>query len=173
MISRRHVLAGAAALFAGAAGVLTARFRRGPEVLASDALERLLTLPLTDLQGGALQIGAWRGHPILVNFWATWCPPCIEEIPGFIRLKAAHPELRILGIAVDKEDNVRQFAANLNFNYPIALASSAALSLLADLGNPGRALPFTVLLDADARMIQRRLGTLSEGEARTLIGLQP
>ena len=129
-----------------------------------------------DLDGRPVTTAALRGKVVLVNFWATWCPPCREEIPDLIALQAKYKDtLQIIGVAQDSgsPDEVRRFAAAHGMNYPIVLSTPEIEKLF-----PGvYALPTTFVLDRDGRLAQKHIGMLNaartELETQTLAGLAP
>ncbi|MBS1189095.1 MAG: thiol-disulfide isomerase-like thioredoxin [Rhodocyclaceae bacterium] len=133
------------------------------------AVERLFAASLFDAAGKETTLARWRGKPLIVNFWATWCPPCLEEMPLFSRLQERHPEVQFVGIAIDTPENVEAFAASHRFSYPLARGSEGVMSLMTDLGNGRGGLPFTVAMDAAGQVRHIRLGALSESEAERLI----
>ena len=109
-----------------------------------------------------------RGQPLLINFWATWCPPCIKELPEFDRFASSHAgQLRVVGLAIDSLAPVQEFLKKQPVGFAIGLAGFAGTDLARSLGNSTGALPFTVLLDAKGAVAQRKLGEtqLSELEA--------
>ena len=110
--------------------------------------------------GGELAIASLRGHPMVLNFWATWCPPCLRELPQLDRFHRTHAERgwRVVGLAVDGADAVRQFLARHPVTFPVGLAGFAGVELSRTLGNPSGALPFTALFDARGRLRFRKLG---------------
>jgi thiol-disulfide isomerase/thioredoxin len=110
--------------------------------------------------GGSLRLAEHRGHPIVLNFWATWCPPCVQEIPTLDRF---HREFgprgwRVLGLAIDGPTPVRAFLAKTPVAYPIGLAGMGGTELAQSLGNQQGGLPFTVVLGADGEIKARKLG---------------
>lgn len=161
----------ALALAAFAAGFLFSRPAAVPAApLPPQAtVDRLLAAPLADPGGQEVNLARWRGQPLVVNFWATWCPPCLKEMPVFSRLQERHRQVQFVGIAVDTPENVREFAAKSPASYPLLLASQGTISLMAELGNGRGALPFTVGIDAGGRIRHVRLGALSEAETENLI----
>jgi thiol-disulfide isomerase/thioredoxin len=119
---------------------------------------------LTDDQ--TLVMASWQGHPVVLNFWATWCPPCVEEMPlldAFYRQNSSKG-WKMLGIALDQPSQVRRFLGQRSFAYPMALGGLDGSQLGELLGNEGGSLPFTVVLAADGRLIQRKLGKLSSND---------
>ena len=103
--------------------------RDAHEEHAAAALPAVTTLPdfsLGNLAGEQQSILSWPGKPLLINFWATWCAPCLREIPMLKELQAARPDLQVVGIAIDKRDPVVEFAGNIEFNYPILIGQNEA-----------------------------------------------
>ena len=112
--------------------------------------------------GGELSLESLRGVPLLLNFWATWCPPCVREMPlldDFSRKHAAQG-WRVVGLAIDSPSPVREFLAKRPVGFPIGLAGLEGSELAATLGNPSGSLPFTVVIARDARVMDRKLGSI-------------
>ena len=119
-----------------------------------------ITLP--DLDGNPVSLARFRGKPLVVNFWATWCGPCREEMPGFVRLQQADggKNVQFVGIGVDDAVKLRQFASSIGLNYPSLVGGYGALELSRTLGNTAMALPFTLVLDRDGKIVRTQLGPL-------------
>jgi len=130
----------------------------------SNALEKLWLLELPDTGGKSQRFSQWHGKVLVVNFWATWCPPCKREIPGFARLseKYAANGVHFVGIGVDDADKVRDFAGKTGIPYPILIGDMDLFRLSEDLGNPAQALPFTLILDRQGKVAFIREGMLDE-----------
>jgi thiol-disulfide isomerase/thioredoxin len=121
------------------------------------------TLPdfsLGNLAGEPQSIRSWPGKPLIINFWATWCGPCLREIPMLKELQASRPDLQVVGIAIDKRDDVVQFAPKMDFNYAILIGQSEAWAAAAALGVNIYALPFTVFTAADGTLLGVHMGEL-------------
>jgi thiol-disulfide isomerase/thioredoxin len=134
--------------------------------LGSGAEAALWALRLERPEGGELVFAQLRGRPLVVNFWATWCPPCIHELPELDRFeKAFRPQgWQVVGIAVDGPTPVREFLARRPLGFPTGLAGLEGADLARQLGNTAGGLPFTVLLDAAGRITQRKLGATNYDE---------
>jgi peroxiredoxin len=136
-----------------------------------DAASRLLALTLPDLENKSRTLSEWRGKVMVVNFWATWCPPCRDEIPGFIDLsrKYADKEVQFVGISIDSADKVKVFAEENHIGYPLLIGESGAMSLAPVFGNRSMGLPFTVILDRSGAVHQVRIGRLDKPDLDAIL----
>lgn len=128
--------------------------------------EDLWTIRLAQPQGGELVLADLKGRPLLLNFWATWCPPCIRELPDleqFHRQRQAQG-WQVVGIAVDGPSAVREFLTRMPLSFPIGLAGLEGTELSRSLGNTSGALPFTVVLNAQGLIAHRKLGATHREE---------
>jgi len=130
----------------------------------SASAEALFSVRLTDLAGTPRTLSEWRGRILVVNFWATWCPPCREEIPGLVRArdKLLPSNVEFIGIAIDQVAKVVDFARNVHISYPLLMADATGLDLVRTLGNPSGGLPFTVVLDRKGLVAHRNLGSITQ-----------
>lgn len=151
--------------------------RPGPRI---DAVElapgAIYSMTFSDPAGGARSMEALRGRFVVLNFWATWCAPCREEMPGFSRLQAKWQagNVRFVGITGDDRHAVERFLEQLPVSYPVFLAGSDAESWARRLGDRDAVLPFTVLIDPEGRIVGQKVGIYSEGaldaELRSRVG---
>jgi thiol-disulfide isomerase/thioredoxin len=159
---RRWLWAGVAcsAALAGA-GLATWRYRlREPE---DGALAALWALEAELPSGGVYKLDKLRGKPLVVNFWATWCPPCVEEMPlldAFYRQNAAKG-WQMVGLAADNANAVMKFLGKAPVQFPTPLAGLAGIELSRTLGNLTGALPFTVVINSQGAIALRHMGKLS------------
>ena len=157
---------GAAAVLALAGGVSLAVWDQAPR----DATA-LLSLSLPDTSGHQQSLAQWRGKVVVVNFWATWCAPCREEMPEFVRAQREFGPrgLQFVGIAVVQPDKVEQFAKELDLNYPALIGGYGAVELSKTLGNQLSALPFTIVIDRKGTVARTQLGPFKPGKLRSTI----
>ncbi len=131
----------------------------------------LMAASIPDLQGRSRSLGEWRGKVLVVNFWATWCPPCLKEIPDFIRMqdKLGPRGLQFVGIAADQPGKVREFAAKYGMNYPVLLADMNIIEIATQAGNRSGGLPFTVILNRKGEWVSSESGALDEQKLGFLV----
>ena len=124
-----------------------------------------------DIEGEKRSITEWDGQVILVNFWATWCPPCKKEIPAFMALQDEYgPKgFQVLGIAIDDENSVRDYADTMGMNYPVMAAELAAMEVSRRYGNRVNALPFSAFVGRDGIIKFTKPGELSKEETEKII----
>lgn len=131
--------------------------------------DALMAARLIDLDGRQQTLDQWRGKVLVVNFWATWCAPCREEIPAFVRLQEKYRTdgLQFVGIAIDQPEKVQAFSREFGINYPLLLGGIDTIEISRQAGNRIGALPFTLVLDRNGRIVSRKLGKARETELET------
>ena len=139
--------------------------------LPDGSVERLFASQFNDSDGKAQEIAQWRGKTLVINFWASWCPPCRDEMPEFSRLQSKYSEkgVQFVGIALDTADNVSRFSQQHAVSYPLLIGGTPGTELSRQLGNDRLALPYTVVLGPAGDVRLARLGRVSEQELDTLL----
>jgi len=132
------------------------------------AVDKLLQQSLNDLQGQPQNLAQWRGKPLLVNFWATWCAPCVQEMPELSELAGQDggKTFNVIGIGIDSPSNMKEFAAKLKIAYPLYVGGMGGTELSREFGNGAGGLPYTVLIGADGQVRKTYLGKLKFDELR-------
>ena len=140
-----------------------------PEPRESRQPKRVPDIYLPDLSGKKRSLREWNGRPLMINFWATWCGPCREEIPLLMKLRTEHAKerLEVIGIAMDFHDPVAAYVARAGMPYPVLLADQDATAPQA-LG-VGMGLPTTLFIDREGRIVSSHVGELSRGKAKELL----
>jgi thiol-disulfide isomerase/thioredoxin len=161
MRSKRLLLAGVACA-AGLGGAGLAWWHTLPSAVVDPHVDAFWLLSFEQPDGSTLAMQGFKGQPLLLNFWATWCPPCVEELPLLesIWRQNHDKKLQILGLAVDQPSSVRRFLTQSQLSFPIGLAGLTGTELGRSLGNTMAALPFSVLFDVRGQVIAQKMGKL-------------
>ncbi len=163
-----------AIIIAGGSGFALQKYLNQPQIQTENNPAIGLQRPefsAIDLDGNMRNIKEWDGKVLLINFWATWCPPCIKEIPDFIELQKLYGEqgFQIIGIAIDDEDKVREFAKTFGINYPSLLAGADGIGLGKRFGNGIGALPYSIFVDREGEISNTIRGELSKKRAKEIL----
>lgn len=136
------------------------QFQSGPA--APGAVQQFYSRTMPDAAGKPAEMKQWQGRPLVLNFWATWCAPCVEEMPELTTLQKelASRNVQVLGIGIDSPANIGAFAEKYKIGYPLYVAGMEGSELSRQLGNQAGGLPFTVLVDVAGKVRKTYLGRL-------------
>jgi len=129
---------------------------------------QFLSSTLNDATGSPQALSRWAGKPLLLNFWAPWCPPCVEEMPELsaLQIELGAANIQFIGIGLDSQESIRQFSSRFGISYPLYVAGAHGAELSAQFGNRSGGLPFSVLIGQDGRILKTWLGRLQMPELR-------
>lgn len=141
-----------------------------PAVTTNPAVP-IFQLVLTDVKGQAQGLDQWRSKILVLNYWATWCHPCREEMPGFSRLQDKYrtKNVQFVGISIDDAAKIQEFQTQTPVNYPLLIGNMDIMKSSADLGNTRQALPFTAVFDRQGRLSAAKLGRFAEADLELLL----
>lgn len=131
----------------------------------------IMAAEMPDLAGKKQSVGQWFGKVMVVNFWAPWCPPCREEMPGFVDLQKKYGDkgLVFIGIALDEPFPVQSFVDEIGVNYPVLIGGPEAGNLSTAAGNRLGGLPYTVVIDREGKAVGSFTGAVAEQKLEALI----
>ena len=164
---KNSIVAGLVIIVAAAAGYIVqlqySLSLENPETTQAVTGDRV-EFVLTHLDGSERQLSDWDGESRLVNFWATWCGPCRREIPLLIQLQTDKPEkrLQVIGVAVDFMEDVRAYAEDARFNYPILVGQEDAIAVAEATGVEFIGLPFTMIIAGDGTLVGTHMGEIKQ-----------
>ena len=151
-----------------AIGIYFGAKRFQPTAPADTAVGALMQVSLKDSGGRQRKMSEWQGKVLLINFWATWCPPCVSEMPDLVALQndLAGKNLQVVGIGIDSPSNIREFADKHQITYPLLLGGLEGSELSRQFGNESGGLPFTILIGADGSVRKTYMGRLDMEKVR-------
>ena len=143
--------------------------RPGPDALARDSVHRIEDedrrpdFQFVDQDGVHRRMAHWDGNLVVVNFWATWCSPCLTEVPELIELQSRYRRrgVRFVGLALDESEAVRTYAREVSLNYPTAAGDAPLFKLMRSFGNSHQVLPFTALVSPGGQVVERYAGLIT------------
>lgn len=132
------------------------------------AVSNLFAQSFNDAGGKPQALSQWQGKPLLVNFWAPWCAPCVREMPELDALakEMKAKQVNVIGIGIDSPANIAAFAGRLKISYPLYVAGMGGTDLAREFGNEAGGLPYTVLIGADGQVKKTYLGSLKFDQLR-------
>jgi len=169
MNQRRDLIVGGVVAAAAAAAGGTVGFRR---IKSSEedaaATQALFGMTLPDSAGAPQALSQWKGRPLVVNFWAPWCAPCVEELPDLQHVREEYRArgVEIIGLGIDSAAHIRQFQSDHQITLPLLVAGADGSSIGDRLGNKTGALPYTVLISSNGGVAERKLGRIRPDELR-------
>ncbi len=174
---KQVVLLGLVAAIAATIGVVSQRATQPEDTdlsaiaPAAAASPVLMAARFPDIDGKPQALEQWRGKVLVVNFWATWCGPCRKEIPEFIKAQTelGGKGLQIVGIAIDANDKVKPYAAQMKMNYPVLVGEADAIEVARQAGDQLGGLPFTVIIDRQGQAIKSHLGPLDKKKLEAIV----
>jgi thiol-disulfide isomerase/thioredoxin len=158
-------------LVALAAGVATSQWIFRTELADDPAIRAFFANPWQTPTGKSVDTKEWREKVLVVNFWASWCPPCVEEMPTLDKLQLEFKSQNVLfvGIGIDSPSNIRQFLEKTPVSYPIVIGGLEGSNISKQMGNAQGALPYTVIINPQGKATNSKLGKISEEELRSAI----
>lgn len=163
---KTRILVAGVVVLAVAAGTAVGIGRKSSQSSPDERAEAIFAAHLPDHTGKDHDLARYRGKVVVVNFWATWCAPCVEEMPGFVRLQDKYRDRDVVfvGVALDDPDSVGPFIQKMGVSYPVLTAEAAGYELLKAAGDSKGVMPFTLLIDRKGAVTQTRAGIWRESE---------
>ncbi len=169
-----NIVAGVIAVLALAAGAAMALWFDARNDQAQIKTDAFFAQRFSDADDRLQSISQWQGALLVVNFWATWCAPCVEEMPDLQQVQSEYASrgVVVVGVAIDSAGAVKRFRDELKLDIPLLVAGAAGTELVRQLGNASGALPYTVLVGRNGNVLQSKLGRLRAGELRSWLDAQ-
>lgn len=171
MNRRQWIIIVAISLLALVSGVLTSQWIYKTGLASDPAVKAFLESPWQTPDGKAANPQEWRGKVLVVNFWASWCPPCVEEMPTLDKLQQEFLKQNVLivGIGIDSPSNIREFLEKTPVSYPIMIGRLDGSKLSKEMGNSQGALPYMLIINIKGKATYSKLGKIREDELRSAI----
>lgn len=171
MNRRQWIIITLISLLALLAGVFSSHWISKTELASEPAIKAFFANSWKTPDGKVVNSADWQGKVLVVNFWASWCPPCVEEMPTLDLLQKAFLQENVLfvGIGIDSPSNIRKFLEKTPVSYSILIGGLEGSALSKQMGNAQGALPFTVIINSKGKAVYSKLGKISEDELRKAI----
>ena len=171
MNRRQWIIIIGISLLALLAGVLTSQWIYKTSLASDPAVKVFLSNSWQTPDGKSVETGQWQGKVLVVNFWASWCPPCVEEMPTLDALQKEFLQQNVVfvGIGIDSPSNIRQFLEMTPVSYPILIGGIEGSAISKQMGNAQGALPYTVIINAKGKSTFSKLGKINEEGLRSAI----
>ena len=171
MNRRQWIMIGGISLLALLAGVFSSQWISQTGLASDPSIKAFFANPWQTPDGKPANSQNWRGNVLVVNFWASWCPPCVEEMPALDKIaqEYASKNILIVGIGIDSPSNIREFLQKTPVSYPIVLGGLEGSNLSKQMGNTQGALPYTVVINSKGKSMYTKLGKISEEELKKAI----
>ena len=171
MNRRQLIIIIAISLLALLGGVLTSQWIYKTGLASDPAVKAFFANSWQTPDGKTVNTQDWQGKVLVVNFWASWCPPCVEEMPALDKLQQEFLQQNVLfvGIGIDSPSNIREFLSKTPVSYPIVIGGLEGSNLSKQLGNSQGALPYTIIINAKGKASYSKLGKISEDDIRSAI----
>jgi len=171
MNRRQWIIIVAISFLALFGGVMTSQWISKTGLASEPAIKAFFANPWQSPDGKTLDTQNWQGKVLVVNFWASWCPPCVEEMPTLDKLQKEFLQQNVLfvGIGIDSPSNIREFLSKTPVAYPIVIGGLEGSNLSKQLGNSQGALPYTIIINAKGKSTYSKLGKISEEDIRSAI----
>ena len=171
MNRRQLIIIVAISLLALLGGVLTSQWIYKTGLASDPAVKAFFANSWQTPDGKTVNTQDWQGKVLVVNFWASWCPPCVEEMPALDKLQQEFLQQKVLfvGIGIDSPSNIREFLSKTPVSYPIVIGGLEGSNLSKQLGNSQGALPYTIIINAKGKASYSKLGKISEDDIRSAI----
>ncbi len=171
MNRRQWMMIGGISMLALLAGVFSSHWISQTGLASDPSIKAFFANPWQTPDGKSAKTEDWRGKVLVVNFWASWCPPCVEEMPTLDKIaqEYAAKNVLIVGIGIDSPSNIRQFLEKTPVSYPIMIGGLDGSALAKQMGNTQGALPYTVIINAKGKSVFTKLGKISEEELKKAI----
>lgn len=167
-MKRNILLFGSIALLFASLGAYFNIQRLKPDTPQINAVTHLFAQSFSDAYGQTQNFSKWKGKILVINFWATWCAPCVEEMPELSALQTEYlsKNIQIIGIGIDSSANISEFATKYKISYPLYIAGMSGADLSRSFGNQAGGLPFTILINSNGQIKKTYLGRLKMEELR-------
>jgi thiol-disulfide isomerase/thioredoxin len=171
MNRRQWMMIGGISVLALLAGVFSSHWISQTGLASDPSIKAFFANPWQTPDGKSANTEDWRGKVLVVNFWASWCPPCVEEMPALDKIaqEYAAKNVLIVGIGIDSPSNIRQFLEKTPVSYPIMIGGLEGSALAKQMGNAQGALPYTVIINAKGKSVYTKLGKISEEDLKKAI----